>query len=164
MCWVSWWFYGSSFCIPQTPGWKPFSHYPANHAPASASEPGNQSAGIPWDPWEQPIPVTNSQPPRLQQEGRDALHSPWAWETAAQFMLPYTLVLLIFLDEEPGLQAPGAPPCFRKGGFSGNPFCKFPSADDLRAALSELSNAGCRCRWCVDSHTLWLLCCSRPAK
>lgn len=32
---MSQWFYGSSFCIPQTPGWQPSFHYPNNHAPGS---------------------------------------------------------------------------------------------------------------------------------
>lgn len=42
---------------------------------------------------------------------------------------------------------PTSPPWFRKGSFSGNLSCRFSSTNDLRAALSELSNAGDRSRW-----------------
>lgn len=42
---------------------------------------------------------------------------------------------------------PTSLPWFRKGSFSGNLSCRFSSTNDLRAALSELSNAGDRSRW-----------------
>lgn len=71
-------------------------------------------------------------------------------------LLCYLFSLAVgYADEEQGLQVPGSPPWFRKVSFSGNPFCKFPSTDDLRAALSELSNVGYRRRWCVwSSHPI----------
>ena len=63
-------------------------------------------------------------PPRLRQgqEGHAAPHSPSAWETAALFALPKTLVLFIFpavgcTDEEQGLQAPGVSSLVSKGKF-----------------------------------------------
>jgi len=110
-----------------------------------------------------------------RQEGHAAPRRPSRREAAAWLTLPKALLLLIF----PGWwvtqtrnrdgKAPGSPPRFRKGSFGGNPFCKFPSTDDLRAALPEVPNAGHRRRWCADHGTLFLpslrlLCCSCPAR
>lgn len=101
------------------------------------SEPGKHSTGITLDPQEWPMPVTSIQPLQLQQgQARHAApQSPSGWEAAARFApLCYLFSPAAgYADGEWGLQAPGSPPWFRKGSFSGNTFCKFPSTDDLRA-------------------------------
>lgn len=158
---MSRWFYGSSFSIPQTLGWQPFFHYPANRAPGShpqllIPEPGRQPAGVTPAPRSSPRQRPASSPPRLWQ-GQGGTCSPVPHSPGDSCGVrtaqdsPGCLFSRLRVRQMRNRDCrPLGTPGFRKGSFSGNPFCKFPSTDDLRAALSELSKAGCRCRWwCV---------------
>lgn len=152
---VTQWFYKSGFCIPQTAGWQPSLHYPTNHTPGLSSLSQNSERDL-WvfqqtsgsDPQQLPAPQL------WQGQEGDLTHR--TWETGTQFTSPETPGCLFSRLWDTQMRnrdcgGPTPPPWFRKGSFSGNLSCRFPSTGDLRAALLELSNAGDRCRT-VTAH------------
>lgn len=118
---MSHWFYRSGFCIPQTAGWQPSLHYPANHTAGLSSPSQNLERDL-WVFHQTPGSDPEQLPAPQVWQGQEGHLTHTAWETGMQFTLPDTPGVFIFLavgypEEEQGLRGPHVSSLVSKGKF-----------------------------------------------